>query len=153
MQHWTYKFCYKLMDNATYEMLTTVHRNEALSHPCVFKCCKQCREGWKEPESDPEGGQLLAVQNTVTVAKVCEPEVRDCHQTTPQLTGRWCVRFFIKTSERRSAWHHSTQSHGWAKEDLRDIHHSTQSHGSAKEVPSHNLGSPHCSIIEISNSS
>jgi hypothetical protein len=34
-------------------------------------------------ESDPEGGQLFAVQNIVTITKLCEAEVKVCHQTTP----------------------------------------------------------------------
>jgi hypothetical protein len=108
MQHWANKLCFKLRDMATetHAMLPTVGSNVALSQTCVsFKCCKRFREGWTEVESDPRGGQLLAIQNTEADAHVCEPVARDC-QTAPPLTGRWCIRFFMETWESgRSAWH------------------------------------------------
>jgi hypothetical protein len=84
----------------THEILKTVYRNEALYHPCVFKCCARLKEERIKLESDPEGGQLFAAQNTVTIAKLCEPEIKVCHQITPRLTGRKDIRFCIRLGEK-----------------------------------------------------
>jgi transposase len=76
-------FCVKLgrTPTETYEMLKTVHGDEALSRNSVLEWFKRFKDKREDLQDDPRSGRLSTPRNADTIANVCEMATRDLRLT------------------------------------------------------------------------
>jgi hypothetical protein len=73
------KFCFKMDKTPAeiYEMLQTVHGDEALSRSIVFKCFRRFKDGREDLQDDPRNGSPSTPRTADTIANVRDMLTRD----------------------------------------------------------------------------
>jgi hypothetical protein len=87
-QRMNVKFCVKLAKTPTktYEMLQTVHSDEALSRSSVFERFKRFEDGREDLQDDSRSGRPSTSRNADTIANVREMVTRDGRLTFRMLS-------------------------------------------------------------------